>query len=122
MKLRKYKSGRKFTILRKYCPIFSYQKNIVLFVTVSWQMRNHYASTCYKSSTCYQGWNYQLVIDNRWRYSLLFLSNIDSSLLSTIDFQPCLLPAKNCSGPDLVLNHSIWLQRKAVEFIKNYQP
>jgi len=37
-----------------------------------------------------QGWNYRLVIDNRWRFSLLFFYRISIRLgFLTIDFQPC---------------------------------
>jgi len=36
-----------------------------------------------------QGWNYRLVIDNRWRFSLLFFYRILIRLyFFTIDFQP----------------------------------
>jgi len=37
-----------------------------------------------------QGWNYRLVIDNRWRYSLLSLIEYQFLYFFIIDFQLCL--------------------------------
>jgi len=54
-----------------------------------------YKSLCTPAPANYpdQGWNYRLVIDNRWRYSLLFFYQISIRLyFLTIDFQTCAWP------------------------------